>query len=431
MATETATARRTLVVLLVIYAISHVDRQLVAILIEPIRRELGLTDTAAGLLYGFAFAVFFSFLGIPIARRADRANRSRIITLSLVLFSTMTALSALASAYWHLVLARIGVGIGEAGTSPASHSIIADLYPVERRGTAMAVFATGFHLGILLAFLVGGFLGQALGWRAAFLIAGAAGLLIAWTATWAVKEPTRTNVSVSVDQTQGATVAQALTALWKCASMRHVFAGATLATVAVHALLAWLPAFLIRSHGLSLSTTGALLALVAGVFGACGTLLGGSLADRLGARNPAWRLRCTVVAFAVAAPCWTIAIITKNGVVALPAFMLAGAVIAIYVGPSLAVVQTLARSDMRALASSLLIFVTNLVGLGLGPLVVGLLSDALSGKYGADSLRMALLIAPPLFVWAAVHYEVAARALAADLHRHGEPVEVSPVRTAV
>lgn len=414
-----ATARRTLLVLLLIYAISCMDRQLVAILIEPIKQEFALTDTAAGLLYGLAFAVFFSLLGIPIARLADRANRSRIITLSLVLFSAMTAVSAWAIAYWQLVLARIGTGIGEAGTSPSSHSIIADLYPVERRGTAMAVFATGLHLGILLGFLVGGFLGQAFGWRAAFLIAGVAGLLTAGIATWAVQEPVRTHSGAGAMQTHRATVPQALSALWQSRSMRHLFAGATVATFAIAALLAWLPAFLMRSHGLSLSTTGVLLAFVTGVLGACGTLVGGSLADRLGARSPAWRLRSIVVAFLVAAPCWAIAIIAKNSAIALPAFMLAGAMFAFHVGPSLAAVQTLARSDMRAFAASLLIFLANLVGVGLGPLVVGLLSDAWLGKYGPESLRMALLTIPPLFVWAAVHYEAAARALAADLGSNG------------
>jgi predicted MFS family arabinose efflux permease len=409
-------AHRTLAVLLMIYAVSYMDRQLVAILIEPIKREFGMSDAAAGLLYGFAFVVFFSLLGIPIARHADRSNRSRIIVGSLLLFSTLTAAFAWTTSYWQLLLARIGVGIGEAGTNPPSQSMIADLYPLERRGIAMAIYAAGIHLGILFGFLVGGFLGQRFGWRSAFLIAGVAGLLMALAAAAWVKEPARTSNNAPIAQRVG--IANAIGVLWHSKSLRHLFIGGTLANVAVTAVLAWLPALLIRSHGLSLSSTGALLAFVIGVLGAGGTLLSGVLADRLGARNPAWRLRCVVVALLVAAPCWAIAIYSENRYVALPALMLAGALVAFYVGPSFAALQTLARTDMRALAASLLVFCTNLVGVGLGPLAVGVLSDAWAQEYAVHSLRAALLTVPPLFVWAAVHYEIAARRFAADAGNH-------------
>jgi predicted MFS family arabinose efflux permease len=408
-------AHRALAVLLVIYAVAYMDRQLVAILIEPIKRDLAMTDTAAGLLYGFAFVVFFSVLGIPIARRADRSNRSHIIIASLALFSAMTALSASAATYWQLVLARIGVGIGEAGTSPPSQSIIADLYPVERRGTAMAVFAVGLHVGILLGFFAGGVIGQFLGWRATFLIAGAAGLLMALVAALVLKEPARPSISQGAGSPQGITILQAVKALWRIRSLRHVFAGATVANIAITALLAWLPSFLIRSHGLSLSRTGILLAVVIGVLGGFGTLLGGSLADRLGARDPAWRLRCIVVAFLVAAPCWAMALTAANKIAALVGLIVAGALIAFHVGPTLASVQTLAPRDIRALAASLLVFLANIIGVGCGPLLIGVLSDAWLAQYGVQSLRAALLIATPLFVWAAVHYEVASRTLTADL----------------
>lgn len=168
-------AGRTLAILLLVFAVSFMDRQLLAILIEPIRKELAFSDAAAGLLYGFTFVVFYTVLGIPIARAADRSNRVRIIIWSLALFSALTAVCAWAGSYWHLLLARIGVGVGEAGTGPASHSLIADLYPLERRATAMGIFAMGPHLGILMGFLVGGFVGEAFGWRAPFLVAGLAG----------------------------------------------------------------------------------------------------------------------------------------------------------------------------------------------------------------------------------------------------------------
>jgi predicted MFS family arabinose efflux permease len=335
----------------------------------------------------------------------------------LLLFSALTAAFAWTSSYWQLLLARIGVGIGEAGTNSPSQSMIADLYPVERRGVAMAIYVSGLHLGILLGFLVGGFLGQRLGWRNAFLIAGVAGLVMALLAAVWVKEPARASGNAPLAQRVG--VIPAIRLLWQNRSLRHLFIGGTIANVAVTAVLAWLPALLIRSHGLSLSSTGALLAFVIGVLGAGGTLLSGVLADRLGARNPAWRLRCVVVALLIMAPCWAIAIYSVNRYVALPAFMLAGALVAFYVGPSFAALQTLARTDMRALAASLLVFCTNLVGVGLGPLAVGLLSDAWAQEYAVHSLRAALLAVPPLFVWAAVHYEIAARRFVAEVGSHG------------
>jgi predicted MFS family arabinose efflux permease len=408
-----ALTHRTLIVLLLVYAISYMDRQLVAILIEPIKRELAMSDTSAGLLYGFAFAAFYSILGIPIARLADRSNRSRIIVISLMLFSAMTAVCGMATSYLHLMLARIGVGIGEAGTNPPSQSIIADLYPPERRGFAMALYALGLNLGIVLGFLVGGSLAQFIGWRATFVIAGGFGLLMGVIAACTLKEPARLHRQ-DLSGTKQLSASQAVQALSRNVALRHLFAGATIANVAISGLLAWLPAFIIRSHELSLSMTGALLAVVIGVLGGLGTLLGGAMADRLGARNPAWRLRCVVVVFMVAAVCWSVAVTAQSRLIALPFFVVGGALIAFHVGPSLAMVQTLARPDTRAFAASLLIFLANLIGVGVGPLLVGWLSDAWFAQHGAQSLGAALLIAPPLFFWAAVHYEVAARALVAD-----------------
>ena len=181
----------TLTILLVVFALNFMDRQILAVLAEPIKRDLALSDTQLGLLYGLAFAVFYSILGIPLGRLADRFDRARILTVSVALFSLMTALCGVAASYWQLLLARIGVGIGEAGTNPPSHSMIADLFPVDRRSTAMSIFALGPCLGVLLGFLVGGWFGQILGWRVAFLIAGVVGLVVAAAAHWLLRDPGR------------------------------------------------------------------------------------------------------------------------------------------------------------------------------------------------------------------------------------------------
>jgi predicted MFS family arabinose efflux permease len=414
-----AVARRTLVILLLVFAVSYMDRQLLAILIEPIKRDLGMSDSAAGLLYGFTFVVFYSTLGIPIARLADRSKRTLIITASLALFSAMTAATAWAGTYVQLLLARIGVGIGEAGTNPASHSMIADLYPVERRSTAMGVFALGPHVGLLLGFPVGGFLGQLLGWRTVFLIAGAAGLAMAAVASLVLEEPTRAHARDGTEHRISSF--DAVRTLWRSRALRHLFCGGTIANIAVSALLAWLPAFLMRSHGMSLSAAGVLLALVLGVLGGGGTLLGGWLADRLGTDKPAWRMRSIALVLVIVAACWTIAFAVTEKGVALLALAIAGGLIGFNIGPSFAMVQSLAPADMRAFAAALLLFAVNLVGLGIGPLAVGLISDAWTTQYGSDSLRSGLMIAPPLLLWGALHYEAAARHIATELHAAAAP----------
>lgn len=408
-------AGRTLAILLLVFAVSFMDRQLLAILIEPIRKELAFSDAAAGLLYGFTFVVFYTVLGIPIARAADRSNRVRIIIWSLALFSALTAVCAWAGSYWHLLLARIGVGVGEAGTGPASHSLIADLYPLERRATAMGIFAMGPHLGILMGFLVGGFVGEAFGWRAPFLVAGLAGVALTAFCAYAVTEPERRDTGDAAGHGHATTVLDAARAVWRMPSMRHLFIGCAVLDMAVSALIAWLPAFLMRAHGLKLSTTGALLAVVLGLFGAGGTLLGGWLSDRLGARAPAWRLRTAAIVVLLLAPVWALAITADDDAIALVALTIAGTLIVFHLGPAFAMVQSLAAPRSRALTASLLLFVANLVGVGVGPYLVGALSDAWLADYGSDSLRWALMIVPLLFLWAAAHFNVAASSLAADL----------------
>lgn len=404
---------RVLAVLALVFAVNFMDRQLLAILIEPIKRDLGISDAAAGALYGLTFAVFYSVVGVPIAWWADRVNRSRLIIAALVLFSAMTALSGFAVTYWQLLLARIGVGVGEAGTNPPSHSIIADLYPVERRSTAMSIFTLGPHVGVALAFLFGGVIAQGFGWRAVFWVAGAMSLLVAVVAVFTLHEPART--ARRDDTLRPTSAAEALRAVIDSPSMRHLFAGAALVTIATAALLAWLPAFLVRVHGLSLSATGAWLAFAIGGLGGFGLVLGGWSADRLGASNPAWRLRVTVLAGLIAAPVWGVAIMAGSLTLTLVAIMIGGALFACHVGPTFAMVQTLARPDARAFTASLLLGLINLVGVGIGPMAVGLLSDAWSDEYGAGSLRIGLMIAPPLWLWAVLHYEAAARRIAPEL----------------
>ena len=371
----------TLTILVVTFALNFMDRQILAILAESIKRDLALSDTQVGLLYGLAFAALFATVGIPIARYADRSDRARIVTWSLVLFSLMSAVCGLAANYWQLIGARIGVAIGEGGTNPASHSMISDLYPVERCSTAMAIFSLGPHIGVLGGFLIGGWVGQFWGWRAAFLVAGLGGLLFALPSFILLEEPTRRASDVSVP---GLPIGTALRAITARASSRHLFAGATVFSVAAYAVIGWLPSLLIRGNGLSTAAAGSVLALVLGVAGGGGTLVGGALADRLGKGDPAWRLNLVAIVLLLMTPAWTAVFLATRTPAVLALLVLPGALLGFYLGPTFAMVQSLAEPKLRATAAALLLFLGSVFGLGLGPLAVGALSDALAPIAGPE-----------------------------------------------
>jgi predicted MFS family arabinose efflux permease len=411
--------RLTLVLLLAVYAINFMDRQIVAILSEPIKREFGLSDAQIGLLYGFSFAVVYSTVGMPIARWADRANRARIINMSLALFGVMTLACGAAATYAQLLAARIGVGIGEGGTNPPSHSLIADLYPAASRGTAMSIFGLGPSLGILLGFALGGVIGQLWGWRAALLAAGTASLALAALTSRLLKDPLRDPLRTPPDARAAPprreSFFECLRSILRSPSMRHTYIGATLVSVAGFAAIGWLPAFLIRSHGLGTAAAGAVLAMLLGGVGALGTLTGGVLADRLGTRDPAWGLRVVAIAALAAAPFWLVALLVGQPVAAIACLAVPAAVMGLAIAPTWATVQSLAEPSTRATAAAITQLVGTLFGLGLGPLLVGLLSDALQPAHGTGSLRLALLAVAPVYLWAAAHYFAASRTLAADL----------------
>jgi predicted MFS family arabinose efflux permease len=403
----------TLSLLLGVFSINYMDRQILAILAQPIKTDLALSDVQVGLLYGAAFAVLYATAGMPIARHADRADRARIINWSLVFFSLMSAACGLAANYWQLIAARIGVAIGEGGTNPPSHSMISDLYPLDRRSTAMAVFSLGPHIGVLLGFLIGGWVGQFWGWRPAFVVAGLLGLIFAIPSWLYLREVPRENNATDV--VASVPIRSVLRTMTSQASGRHLLLGATVFSIAGYSVIGWLPALLIRSGGLGPGAVGSILALVLGVVGSAGTLLGGALADRLGKASPAWRLKLVAVVLLLMAPAWAATFLASTPATMVALLVLPGAFLGFYLGPTFAMIQSIVEPGMRATAAALLLFFINVVGLGLGPLVVGALSDALSSVAGPDSLRFALLAVPPLCVWAAYHYYVASRTIALHL----------------
>jgi predicted MFS family arabinose efflux permease len=333
--------------------------------------------------------------------------------MSSTMVHRVTRLDA-STTYWQLLAARIGVAVGEGGTGPPSHSIITDLFPLHRRSTAMAVFSLGPHIGLILGLLVGGWMAHLWGWRSAFYVAGTVGLLFAMVSFGFLREPDRGQInSLSGESTP--TMRTVVQTLMGYASLRHLFAGAAVLSIAAYALIGWLPSFLIRGHGLTTAEAGSILALILGLVGGAGTVLGGMLADHLGERDAAWRLRVVVIALLVMAGGWAAVLVESRTAFTLTVLVIPGALLGVYLGPSFAMVQSVVGPRVRATAAAILLFITNVIGLGIGPLAVGTLSDALQPAYGTESLRLALAIVPPLCLWAAFHYHAASRALAADL----------------
>lgn len=400
-------------VLTLVYTSSHVDRQIVAILLEPIGQELGASDTQLGFLVGLTFAIFYATLGVPIAMIADRSNRRNIITAAVVIWSGMTVLCGYAQNFLQLALARIGVGVGEAGSSPPSHSLISDMFPASLRATALGIFAVGANLGILIAYLGGGFMSEAFGWRMTLTAVGLPGLLIAAITYFTMVEPKR-----GASEASPATIgerAPPLRAVWRkiwaTPALRHLALGAAVAGFSGYGVIMWTPTFLMRSHGFSPSEVGIVLALMSGVLGGIGTYSAGYLADFLARKDERWRAWIVGAAKLLTVPFFIGFFTAQDTTTALMFFAIPALLSGFSLGPTFALVQSLVDIRMRAVAASILLFLLNIIGMGLGSQAVGILSDLLAGEYGNESLRMALLVPAVINVWCALHYYLAGRAL--------------------
>lgn len=413
--------RYALFVLLLAYISSYVDRQIMGVLVEPIRHEFDLTDTQMGFLGGVAFGIFYATLGIPIAFLADRWNRRNIISIAVAIWSVMTVACAFVTGFWTLALARIGVGVGEAGSSPPSHSMIADLYPENQRSGALAIYALGVYIGIMLGFLVGAYIATEHGWRAAFVVVGLPGVLIALIVRFTLIEPSRGHSDGLAPVDHGpielssalAQIRAGFVHLWSDAASRHVVAGVTLISFVGYGGAYWGAAFFMRSHGLTVFQVGIYLAAVVGIAGVIGAVVGGRLADRLGSHDARWKMWIVASAKILAAPFILWFFLEYDSTVALIVYIPTILLGAFYLGPSFAMIQSRAPVHMRSLCSAIMLFILNIIGLGFGPQLVGVMSDWLSPTYGPESLRYALLILSFVNIWGAWHYYMAGKALRA------------------
>ena len=406
MAEITITKRQrsyTLFLLVVVFTSSHVDRQIVAILQEPIKQAFQISDTQLGLLTGVMFALFYATLGMPMAMWADRRNRRNLITFSITMWSAMTALCGAAMQFWQLLLARIGVGVGEAGSNPPSHSIISDLYAPEERATAMAIFGLGVNFGIMLGYLIGGWVNEWVGWRWAFVIAGVPGLLIALLVRFTMTEPPRGYSDGVTENPPAPPFWNVARTMWRNSTIRHLVIANSVISFAGYAGIAWAPVYFQRVHGLSTGESGTLLALAIGIGGGLGTFFAGFLADKVSRIKEGARAWVVVGATVIYLPMGYFSFVAENATVALLWFIGPAALGGAYIGVNFAILQSQARLEMRSVAAAINLFILNIIGLGLGPLTVGAISDYMEPTAGVDSIRYGLMATLLFMAWGAAH----------------------------
>ena len=402
-------------ILVVVYTFNFIDRQILSILLESIKTDLGLSDTSLGFLTGFAFALFYATLGIPIAKYADKGNRRNLIALSIGVWSFMTALSGLAQNFFHLLFARIGVGVGEAGCSPPAHSMIADYFPANKRSTALGIYSLGIPFGIMFGLFAGGWINEVFGWRLAFFVVGIPGILLAFIFRFTVKEPIRGQAEGKIDSENKPSIFETISYIIKKRSFRHLVFAAALAAFVGYGAITWLPSFFQRSYGMQTSDVGWYLGLILGIPGGLGIFLGGYLSDYFGAKNVKWSLWVAAIAMALTVPFNVYVYLSPTATMSFLWLIIPVALGNFYQAATFSQTQGLVELRMRSVAAAILLFIINIIGLGFGPQSVGILSDLLHSEYGKDSLRYSLLIFAFLKLWCAFHYYMAGKYLKEDL----------------
>jgi MFS family permease len=385
--------------LLLVYVFNFVDRQILSILAAPIQRDLNLSDGQFGLLGGVAFAVLYSTLGVPLALLADRTSRSWVITVSLALWSAFTAICGFAQGFWHLFLARLGVGIGEAGGVAPSYAIIGDYFPEHRRAFALSIYSLGIPLGSAAGVLAGGYIAAMVDWRMAFISVGLAGLIIAPLFKLCVRDVPRPAAEDPQSRVRFSTIARSLS---RKPSFWLLSFGAATSSMLGYGLAFWLPSLLQRSFGLGLVEVSHFISGLLILGGVAGMLAGGWLGDRLGTGDRAFFAYLPAVAFVIGVPLFAAGMYSTDAKIAFVLFLIPQAMAYVWLGPVLSAVQQLVEPAHRATASALFLLINNLIGLGGGIYALGALSDFLLPHYGQEALRYSMLYSLALYLVSAL-----------------------------
>lgn len=458
--------------LVLVYSFNFIDRTIIATIGQAIKTDLKLTDGQLGLLQGFAFALLYTLLGLPLARVAERFNRVTLITVCLVIWSGFTALCGMAQSFIQLLIFRVGVGIGEAGCSPPAQSLVSDYYAPQKRASALATYSFGIPLGAMVGSMTGGYLAEHLSWRAAFVIVGLPGILLALIFKLVVKEPPRgwsdreagvlappvapeAVVPEADPAPQGhwlareaKGLAQVAGQLFKRRAFVHMIIGGTLCSFAGYGAGGFAPAYFVRMFGLSLTTVGLVFGLLGGLSNGAGTLLGGFLTDRLGKADAKWYALIPGIGLIVATPIYILIYSQQSWPIAAALLLLPGLFSYTYLGPTFGVMHNLVDARQRATATAILFFILNLIALGGGPPFTGWLIDLIANRTFeahnlglftaacpgglapagsaaalvtachdtmAESTRWGQIVTVCIYAWAGLHYVIASRGIAKDL----------------
>lgn len=403
-----------LFILVVVYTFNFIDRQIVGILAVPIKADLGLSDTQLGLMGGLAFALFYTGLGIPIAMLADRSSRVWIMTVALTLWSAMTAVCGLAQNFTQLFLARLGVGVGEAGGVAPAWSLIADYFPPHQRARAASIYSFGIPIGSALGIVFGGLIASKIDWRWAFFAVGLAGIVIAPIFRLTVREPPRGQFDPVRAERKPPGLGELLTTLAAKPSFWLISLGAACSSMMGYGLFFWLPSFFVRSYGLALLDASLYFGAIVLVGGLAGIWAGGWLGDKLGQARRVRYLQVPAIAFCGTVPFYLLALFSPSLALTFAVLLVPTAMGLVWLGPVISTIQHLVPPDMRATASAVFLFINNLIGIGLGTWAIGALSDGLSLRLGDESLRYSILAGTGFYLIAALLFWLATRWLEAD-----------------
>lgn len=403
-----------LTILFLVAACSLMDKTIIAYLLEPIKKQFALNDTELGLMSGFAFAVFFAIAGLPMGYVADRVNRRNLIAACLTIWSALTVTAGLTQSFVQLLLVRMGIGIGEAGGGPGGMSMISDMFPPRRRATAIAVYSLGTPVGAIAAYLIAAHVLPAYGWRGTFIAAGLPAIVLAPLLLLTVREPARV-VPQAVDIAPS--FGETLRFIGSQRSLLHLIAAITLTTMTMNGVGIWSMSYFIRVHHVDLSQIGPVLGFAYPIPAIVGTFAGGVAADRLAKRDERWRVWVPALGTLACVPITVALVLARDWPTTLILWAAYGLTAPIWSGPGYGLSVSLVVPRMRAVQTAILFLLTNLIGFGLAPMIVGVLSDQLAPQFGAQSLRYAMLAIGLVNLWAALHFVLAGRGLTQDLER--------------
>jgi MFS family permease len=392
-------------ILTAVYTLNLMDRGLINLLLQPIKEDLHLSDSQLGLLTGLAFALFYATLGIPLGRWSDRGNRATIASLSIGLWSLTVMAALLIANYAQLVIARIAASVGEAGCKPPAYSLVGDYFPeADARTRALAVYFVASPAAALVSYIVGGWLNEQVGWRMTFFLMGIPGLFLALLVKLTVREPRTRTCGDDRAGREIPALRAVLAVLWRNRSARHTTIALTLLYMTSFGLSPWYAAFMIRSHGMGTAELGVWLGLIIGLSGIVGILLGSYVATRFFPHSERGQMRMAAVAVALKAPFFVAFLLLADRYQALLSLVPLFVVSNIFFAPTYSLLQRLVPDTMRATTLSVVMLIANLIGMGVGPQIVGILSDLLTPVAGADALRWAMMAMSFIAFWAAFHF---------------------------